>query len=541
MCEKMEKKSLPLSLLFVTVILAFCSIVYELLLAQTLTEIFGGSVLRYALTIGLYLFSMGIGVSAYGFARKRLPLNLISLEIILSLVGALSVFILFNLAFVSIEQYTFSLISGHALICVIGFLSGMEIPFLVDLDPKKRFSLILGVDFIGTLIGALAFPLLFYPHLSLFSVGVFIALLNFITAVYLALKQPNTSFFSWLALALTSVFFIVFVRHHSDVGYHLLTQYEIKRHSINWRHSDASWQEIAEKTKVLDFFRTPYQRVLIIEDKSEQVVPGRTLYLDKSTQLQDWWIDSYHETMSLLTLLFQKKEALNIALLGGGDGILVQHLLRDPRVASIQVIDIDKEFMDFMAASPHYQAFHQHSLTDPKVTVFPRDAYAFLRKNSFKNADEKMQYDAIILDLPGLKDGDKLMHLYSEEMFKFMQQSLAPDGMMVTWHYLAEAHKKVLEQTLWAAGYENIHYSCSRVSKAQQHRMSDLDACIERFFVANLNPEPPEANPQYLSDYQSNWMDRHFEKHEWKPLEDLGIRAHSIFRPNYDLIPVRKK
>ena len=45
----------------VTVLVAFCSIVYELLMAQTLTLLTGNSVLRYSTTIGLYLASMGIG------------------------------------------------------------------------------------------------------------------------------------------------------------------------------------------------------------------------------------------------------------------------------------------------------------------------------------------------------------------------------------------------------------------------------------------------------------------------------------------------
>jgi spermidine synthase len=44
-----------------TFVLAFCSIVYELLLGQALSAFLGNTVLRYSVTIGLYMMSLGIG------------------------------------------------------------------------------------------------------------------------------------------------------------------------------------------------------------------------------------------------------------------------------------------------------------------------------------------------------------------------------------------------------------------------------------------------------------------------------------------------
>ena len=534
-------KTLPLgSLLLVTVILAFCSIIYQLLLAQTLTEIFGGSVMRYALTIGLYLFSMGLGVGAYSFLKKKLSMTLISLEIGLSIIGASIIFGLFIIAFASIEYAVICLVMGHALVCVIGFLSGMEIPFLVDLDPQKRFSLILGFDFIGTLVGSLAFPLLLYPNFSLFSVGVYVGSLNFLMALYLVSLETKKRPLEIGLIIFTSFFFVGMSLFHTGLGKHMITQYEIKKHALSWNYSAATLQELVANIKVVDYFRTPFQRVLVVEDTPGLVPPGKTLYLDKSIQLQDWWIDSYHETLSLLTLLFQKEETLNIAMLGGGDGILAHHLLTDPRVDNIDLIDIDKKFMDYMRDNPHYQTFHQDSLSDPKVQIYNRDAYAYLRKNSLKTDVRKIKYDAIILDLPGLKDGDKLKHLYSEEMFQFINKSLKPDGVMVTWHYRDESHQQVLKQTLWAAGFKQLYRACSNVSEASLIYMNDTDACIEYFMVANMSDTPPTANPQNLSNYQDNWLDKHLGNDQWETLVDLGIRAHSIFRPNYDLMPKKK-
>ena len=109
---------------------------------------FGGSVTHYALTIGLYLFSMGLGASSFKFLKKFPVVNIISLEIVLSVVGATAIFMLYSAALLFLEDYRHALVFGYLLIVVIGFLSGLEIPFLVWLDQGKRFTRVLAFDFI---------------------------------------------------------------------------------------------------------------------------------------------------------------------------------------------------------------------------------------------------------------------------------------------------------------------------------------------------------------------------------------------------------
>ncbi len=79
----------------ITFIVAFCSIVYELLMAQTLSLLTGNSVLRYSTTIGLYLASLGLG--AFLCTNKRLvrPVETLwKVEILLSLIGGAAVVLL---------------------------------------------------------------------------------------------------------------------------------------------------------------------------------------------------------------------------------------------------------------------------------------------------------------------------------------------------------------------------------------------------------------------------------------------------------------
>ena len=51
-------------------ILSGCSLLYELLIAQTLSLIAGNMVIWYSLTVGTYLAAMGVGAILYGSAQR---------------------------------------------------------------------------------------------------------------------------------------------------------------------------------------------------------------------------------------------------------------------------------------------------------------------------------------------------------------------------------------------------------------------------------------------------------------------------------------
>ena len=66
-----------------TLVLSYCSIVYELLLAQSMAATMGNTFLRYNLTIGFYLASLGLGAMiCFRFARGEWVRRLIDVELI---------------------------------------------------------------------------------------------------------------------------------------------------------------------------------------------------------------------------------------------------------------------------------------------------------------------------------------------------------------------------------------------------------------------------------------------------------------------------
>jgi len=196
----------------ITLTVAYCSIVYELLMAQTLSALMGNTVLRYSVTIGVYLASLGVGAMLCKKGDEQNTTNrLIRIEIWLSIVGGLSVLLLcffdvghrflgnnfefFSQGFGASFRLTLFLIASHAIIVIIGILSGFEIPLLIALGEARKpnsMNKVLGVDYFGSLLGAVLFPLLLLPQLGLFAVAYITGLLNAAACGLLLIFKPAT-------------------------------------------------------------------------------------------------------------------------------------------------------------------------------------------------------------------------------------------------------------------------------------------------------------------------------------------------------------
>ncbi len=119
-------------------ILACCSILYELLMAQSLSAFLGGTVLRYSTTIGLYLASLGIGAFlCRGRVLKDSVSSLVKIEILLSVIGGFCVVYLHLFSMFIPSAFAFFVLS-HAIIVAIGILSGFEVPLLIEIKRQEK-------------------------------------------------------------------------------------------------------------------------------------------------------------------------------------------------------------------------------------------------------------------------------------------------------------------------------------------------------------------------------------------------------------------
>jgi spermidine synthase len=164
-----------------TFILAFCSMAYELLLGQSLSAFLGNTVLRYSVTIGLYMLSMGIGsLMAEGRFVKSPVTALLKIELLLTVTGGFSVIALLVIDSAGLPPLLFSALA-HSLIIIIGIFTGFEIPLLMhlkNLETKQSESTVLGVDYLGAFFGTVVFAFVFYPIVGLIPTAFFVATLN---------------------------------------------------------------------------------------------------------------------------------------------------------------------------------------------------------------------------------------------------------------------------------------------------------------------------------------------------------------------------
>ena len=82
-------------LLFCVFVVGYCTIIYELLIGSISSYFIGDSIKQFSITIGLTMTAMGIGTLASRFFKNNLIYWFIMIEILLAIVGGLSVPVLY--------------------------------------------------------------------------------------------------------------------------------------------------------------------------------------------------------------------------------------------------------------------------------------------------------------------------------------------------------------------------------------------------------------------------------------------------------------
>lgn len=239
-----EDQKFKLKILYIlTIIVAMGSILYELLLAQSLSTIMGNTALRYNVTIGIYIASMGFGAIFYKHIvnSKKLVTDLLKVELLLTVVGGLAPILVLmfdyyankvaigaGIGFYSSTIQVPIFIFNHFLIFLVGFISGLELPLLINIGknlmPSKN-NYVLAFDYLGTLIGAILFPLLLLPNFNLFMIGFLVSLLNVVVSVIVAIrleKQDRKWIFISIGILLVWLFLLL---NNQSVSNYIINQF----------------------------------------------------------------------------------------------------------------------------------------------------------------------------------------------------------------------------------------------------------------------------------------------------------------------------
>lgn len=393
--------------LFITIfVVGLCTIVYELLIGTISSYLLGDSVKQFSITIGLSMTAMGIGTLWSRALRQNLIRWFVSVEIVLGLLGGLSVPLLF-VAYSSLSEPAYYVVM-LSLIMAIGTLIGLEIPLLARIM-EKHYSLrtnisnILALDYFGALAATLLFPFVLLPFFGLFKSSLIIGILNLLVGLF--------NFWCFRDL--------MDLRHAPKIKFAVYaTMGLLIGLLIGSQSLMQAWESRVYEDRIIFSRQSQYQKIILTKNKRDL-----RLYLDGSLQFSSIDEYRYHEALVHVPLAAMPHPE-NVLILGGGDGLAARDLLKYPEIKNITLVDLDPEVTRL--ASTHYMMLelNNKSLLDPRVKVINADAFQFLEQT-------EEYFDVIISDLPDPKNAS-LARLYSREFFTLVRSRLSRQGIFVT-------------------------------------------------------------------------------------------------------------
>ena len=384
---------------------ALCGIAYELIISTVSSYLLGNSVYQFSLTIGFFMFSMGVGSYLSKLLGENLIQNFISIEIAISLVGGICSLLLL-MAFPLVRPLYNTVM--FSLIFIIGALVGMEIPILTGILSYKQstrdsIANVMSLDYMGALIGSVAFPLLLLPHLGLIRSSFAIGLINILTAlvnIYFFRKYLSSP----RLMTVISISVLILLTTFTFYGTYL----------TGFAEKHLYFDQIIYKKQ------TPYQRIVVTQ---AQGTKEHRLFIDGHIQFSSRDEYRYHESLVHPLMSVQGKRA-NVLILGGGDGLAVREILKYDDVELIHLVDIDPEMTRISKNLPMLSKLNQNSLDNKKLTIYNEDAFSFINKAG-------IYYDRVIIDMPD-PHNEAINKLYSKEFYTMIRKRMSSKGILVT-------------------------------------------------------------------------------------------------------------
>ncbi len=379
-------------------VVATCGLVYELIAGTVASYLLGDSITQFSTIIGVYLFSMGIGSYLAKYISRGLIARFIQIEIMVGLLGGASSTLLF-LAFQEIAAFRLIL---YLLVGLIGALVGMEIPLMLRiLKDQLQFhdlvSKVLSLDYLGALAASIIFPLWLVPKVGLVRASIIFGVLNVGVALW-ACRLFREHLPAVRMLAAEAVAALILLGVGFAAADHITDLSEAHLYSD---------EVIYSKT-------TPYQRIVFTRSRDDI-----RLYLGGHLQFSSFDEYRYHEALVHPGLAAVAKPD-RVLVMGGGDGLAIREILKDPRVQEITCVDLDPAMTTIFRDHPLFSELNHHSFRDPKVRVVNADAFVWLKQN-------EGLYDFIVVDFPD-PSNYSLGKLYTTTFYGLMRRHLAPGG-----------------------------------------------------------------------------------------------------------------
>ena len=380
-------------------------LVLELLLVTQASYLAGDATLATGVVVGTFLASMGLGAWVTEFVavsstspRTALLRSLFVVELSLCplcLLGPLALFQLF-----AVEGPLW--LAVVVLTVLVGVLGGMELPLITRLlesqqQLRQALARVLALDYFGSLLGALAFPLVLLPSLGLLPTAALLALVPIGSACWLS--WSFTDLHRWRRWTLLSL--------------PLIAVAALLSAPLGDRIEDDLYED-----PVISRVQTRHQRIVLTRRRGDL-----RLYLDGDLQFSSRDEYRYHEALVHPAMAAHSKPR-RVLLLGAGDGLALREILRWPTVERVDLIELDPLMVQLAKEHQALRRLNHNSLEDPRVHVAVGDAFGLVPLMP-------KPFDVVIADFPD-PDTAAIARLYSIGFYSRLISQLAPRGVLVT-------------------------------------------------------------------------------------------------------------
>ncbi len=440
-------------LVFATVfVCAACGLVYELELVALASYLVGDEVTQASVVLSVMVFAMGCGSLLAKRLRDRAAAAFAAVESTLALVGGLSVMVLYAV----FAWYGRAGVAMVGCAFAIGVLIGAEVPLLMTLVQRIRrqdaggaVADLFAADYVGALVGGLAFPFLLLPHLGQLTGALATGGVNAVAggATVLWLFRADLSRRARTALLAANVGVLVL---------------------LGCAAAGSGPFEQAARQAVYG------GRVRVAEQTGDEeiVLAGRAgpgpaaaaslrLYLDGRLAVCGADEGRYHQALVAPAMAGARRDVL---VLGGGDGLALREALRFPGVRSVTVVPGDPAVARLARTDPGLAGLNGRAFHDTRVRVAAGDVFAWLRADVTgppgppgPPPEPRQRFDVILADLPDPDDTGSAK-LYSEEFYGLAARALTDRGRLAV-HADSSVHRLwTADATLRAAGLAAAPY-----------------------------------------------------------------------------------
>lgn len=394
-------------LLLAAAVSSSCGLALELLLGTLASYLVGNQALAYGVALGGFLAAMGIG----SYVSRFIAVDPKSLCLQQDL---LSAFIKVELSIAPLTALLplglFALFVNHGSIWLglsfatvtLGILAGLEVPLLtriLELESELKDALagVLALDYIGALLGSIAFPLLLLPFCGLFPTGFILGALQATIVFLLGANFPPLKPWKYIGLAMATLLIV-----SAPVSIPLSHRLENNLY----------------EAPIIKRIQTQYQKIVLTRQ-------GRDLRLFLDGDLQLSTIDEYRYHEALVhPAMSRSNQPKKVLLMGAGDGMALREILKWSSVERVVLIELDPAVVNLARNHPQLLKLNQNAFANQKVTVIYGDAFA-------KVSHLQDKFDVVIADFPD-PDREILAKLYSSGFYRRLLNKLSENGVLVT-------------------------------------------------------------------------------------------------------------